>query len=337
MDTLTHTVLGACVGDAIAGRRLGKKAMLWGGLINNLPDIDVVTSLWMSQADGLLAHRGFTHSFLFSLLVTPLLSLILHNRYRSSGMRLWDWLLLCGSGLFIHILIDALTAYGTAWFEPFSHERISLNLLFVADIFYTLPFFIGALMLLYLKKDHPRRIFWVRMSVLVNILYLGFAVRNKVDVDQALRDNLEAKRISYSDYFTTPTPLNNLLWYAVAATDSGYHLGYRSVFDTCEMSDFHFVPRNEHLLGALSEDHEVGQLVRFSEGYYAVESDSGNLVLNDLRFGQVAGWYRPDAPFVFRYSLSTGADNDLVIQRGRMEALSWKSLSELYFRICSCH
>ncbi len=59
MDSLTHTVIGAVVGDAFAGRRLGKKAMLWGALINNLPDIDVLTSFWMTQASGWAQHGDF--------------------------------------------------------------------------------------------------------------------------------------------------------------------------------------------------------------------------------------------------------------------------------------
>ena len=57
MDSLTHTVLGACLGQVIAGKKIGKKAMLWGAIANNIPDIDVITSAWMGQADSLLAHR----------------------------------------------------------------------------------------------------------------------------------------------------------------------------------------------------------------------------------------------------------------------------------------
>jgi len=54
MDSLTHTVLGACLGEVIAGKQLGKKAMLIGALANNLPDIDVLTSFWTGPAEELL-------------------------------------------------------------------------------------------------------------------------------------------------------------------------------------------------------------------------------------------------------------------------------------------
>lgn len=333
MDTLTHTVLGACLGDAIAGKKMGKRAMVWGALANNLPDIDVVTSLWMSQADGLLAHRGFTHSFLFALVMTPVMAYPLYRRFIHYNYTVWDWLMLFGSGLFTHVLIDALTVYGTGWFEPFSHERISLNILFVADLLYTLPFLVVAVLLVSLSRNHPRRAFWQRLAILLNVVYLGFAVRNKIDTDQAARDAFKAQRLHPTSYFTTPTPLNNLLWYIVAADEKGFRIGYRSVLDDYEIAPFTFVPRNDSMIGDNSGNQEVRKLIRFSDGYYALSRDEGQTYLSDLRFGQVGGWYRPDAPFVFRYALAEGADNDLVIQKGRMEALSPESVRSLWRRM----
>lgn len=333
MDTLTHAVLGACVGDAIAGNRMGKKAMLWGAVANNLPDIDVVTSLWMSQADGLLAHRGFTHSILFALVMTPLVAIPLHRRFRHYNYRFLDWVLLFGSGMFIHIFIDAMTAYGTGWFEPFSHQRVSMNLLFVADVLYTLPFLTGAIVLSVLSRHHPRRVFWQRFAILLNVAYLGFVLRNKIDIDQTARDAFESQRIQTVSYFTTPTPLNNFLWYVVGATSNGYYIGYRSILDRQEMPALTFVPRNDSLLKPYRGDAAVDKLIRFSEGYFAVSVQDSQTVLSDLRFGQVGGWDQPAAPFVFRYALSSGANNDLVIQKGRMEAMNPAAVQRLWNRM----
>src|SRR6185295_2394162 len=113
MDTITHTVLRACLGEVIAGKKLGKKAMLLGALANNIPDVDVVTSLWMNDADRLLAHRGFTHSILFALLCTPLLALIAVRLSKKNLLSFNQWMLLFGIGIFTHIFIDAFTVYGT--------------------------------------------------------------------------------------------------------------------------------------------------------------------------------------------------------------------------------
>ena len=62
MDTVTHIVLGACIGEATAGKILGRKAMLFGALSQSLPDIDFIAYFWLDKTDNLLAHRGITHS-----------------------------------------------------------------------------------------------------------------------------------------------------------------------------------------------------------------------------------------------------------------------------------
>ena len=52
--------------------------------------------------------------------------------------------------LCIHVFLDAFNAYGTGWFEPFSHYRVSFNVLFVADPFYSVWLGISFLALLIL-------------------------------------------------------------------------------------------------------------------------------------------------------------------------------------------
>lgn len=332
MDSLTHTVIGAVVGDAFAGRRLGKKAMLWGALINNLPDIDVLTSLWMTHGEGLLAHRGFTHSILFMLLSAPLLAWGLHRRYRATSSYR-DWLWLSGSNLFIHLFIDALTSYGTGWYEPFSHARVSLNLFFVADPLYTLPFLIGAIALVILRRSAPGRIRWHRVGIVWGILYLLFAAWNKNQINREVSRSLAEKQLPVHDFISTPTPLNNFLWYVIAEADSGYFIGYRSVFDPPEPTTFTYFARNDSLLNGWREDPEVQKLIRFSQGMYRVDHQEGHLVFSDLRFGQIGGWMQPEANFVFRYYLDRPEGNDLVIQRGRMEASAPEPLRSLWKRM----
>lgn len=332
MDSLTHTVIGAVVGDAFAGRRLGKKAMLWGALINNLPDIDVLTSFWMTQASGLLAHRGFTHSILFMVIMTPLLAYGLHGRYKTTSSY-QDWLWLSGSNLFIHLFIDALTAYGTGWFEPFSHERVSLNMFFVADPLYTLPFIVGAIALMILRRGSPKRISWHRIGILWGVFYLFFAGWNKYRINQEVTSNVAEQQLPVHDFISTPTPLNNFLWYVIAQGDSGYYIGYRSVFDPKTPMAFTYISRNDALLTPWKDDPEVGKLIRFSEGIYRLDQEDGQTVFSDMRFGQIGGWMDPKANFVFRFYLDRPDGNDLVIQRGRMEASTPEALKSLWNRM----
>ena len=71
MDSLTQLTLGAAVGEAIAGKKLGNKALLWGALAGTIPDLDVVTNFWMNDIEAMAFHRGITHSIFFTI-VAPI-------------------------------------------------------------------------------------------------------------------------------------------------------------------------------------------------------------------------------------------------------------------------
>lgn len=333
MDSLTHTVLGACIGQALAGKKIGKKAMLWGAIANNLPDIDVITSLWMTQADGLLAHRGFTHSILFALLVSPLLAYWLHRKYKETTMTYNNWLVIFLSGNLIHIIIDSFTCYGTGWFEPFSHYRVSFDLIFVADPFFTIAILISSLALLFMKKNNPNRNKWAKGALIICGLYLVLACYDKFIISKNTEEQLALQKLPVSEFIATPTPLNNFLWYIMAKSDSGFYVTYQSVFDKDKKLDFQFHPQNKQLLDSIPVDAEFEKLIRFSKGYYVIDKIQDTTYLCDIRFGQMGGWYIENAKFVFRYSLNKNANNDLVIQRGRFEGSMKEAVGSLYDRI----
>lgn len=334
MDSLTHTVLGACVGEALAGKKLGKHAMFWGALANNIPDVDVITSFWMSQADSLLAHRGFTHSILFALVFPFILAFILSRWHRNKHMLFKDWWMIIASGMFLHIFIDSLTSYGTGWYEPFSHYRVTMNVLFVADPFYTISLLISFAALLFIKGKKKSRRKWTNFGLWISTLYIGYAFINKAIIDNDFKKELSRQNISYTNYFSTPAPLNNFLWYLVAKNDTGYFLGYRSMFDKKNEIDLNYRSKNEYLLSELETDNDLIKLKRFSNGYYSSEKINDTLFLNDLRFGTTGGWADPSADFVFRYCLEKDANNDLVIQRGRFKSAGKDALTSLWKRIC---
>ena len=334
MDSITHTVLGACVGEALAGKKLGKHAMFWGALANNIPDVDVITSFWMSQADSLLAHRGFTHSILFALLFPFILAFILSRWHKNKLMLFKDWWILIASGMFIHIFIDSLTSYGTGWFEPFSHHRVTMNVLFVADPFYTLSLLISFVALLFIKGKKKSRIKWTNFGLWISTLYIGYAFINKAIIDSDFKKELSRQNVQYTNYFSTPAPLNNFLWYLVAKNDTGFFLGYHSMFDKTDEIDLNYRSKNENLLSGLETDNDLLKLKRFSKGYYSSEKVNDTLFLNDLRFGTTGGWTDPSADFVFRYCLEKDANNDLVIQRGRFKSAGKDALTSLWKRIC---
>lgn len=68
MDSLSQIVLGAAVGEAVLGRRIGNRAMVWGAVAGTIPDMDVLGKYFLSELDNLAFHRGISHSFLFCVL-----------------------------------------------------------------------------------------------------------------------------------------------------------------------------------------------------------------------------------------------------------------------------
>ena len=333
MDSLTHIALGACMGDAFAGKQLGKRAMFLGAVAQSVPDIDFIASFWNNTSENLLAHRGFTHSLLFALMITPLLAMLAERWHRPHDISLKKWIIFFGAQALIHLLIDGMNVYGVGWFEPFSHHRVSYNWIFVADPFYSIWLGIAFAVLLILKRNHPRRSWWIKFGVGMSTIYLLYCGLNKIKIDNDVRDVLNKQQISYNSYFTTPTPLNNWLWYVVAANDSGYNIGYRSLFDKERKIDFNFVPRNDSLLKPVSDHEDLQKLVRFSKGYYAIQQWNDTLVFNDIRFGQIIGWEDPTARFAFYYFLQHPEDNSLIVQRGRFAGWNMEAFMALLKRI----
>ena len=321
------------MGEAFLGKPLGKKAMLWGALAQSIPDIDFITSFWMNTPSGLLAHRGFTHSFLFCLLITPLFALLAERLHRPHNIRLAKWMLFFGGVIFIHIFLDAFNNYGVGWFEPFNHYRVSFNALFIADPFFSIWPGVACIALLYLKRRHPYRKHWWRAGLWFSGLYLLFCLNNKSKINATVKYILQEQHISYTRYFTTPAPFQNWLWYVVAGNDSGYYIGFLSVYDSKKQINFQYFPRNDSLLKTVAAHEDLQHLIRFSKQFYTVEKWHDTLVFNDLRFGQIMGWHDPYGKFVFHYFLQQPDDNTLVVQRGRFEGWNRDAVKYLWRRV----
>ena len=74
MDSLTQIILGAAVGEAVLGKKLGNKAMLWGAIAGTIPDLDVYIKLFTDPITATELHRGISHSLFFSIIMAPLLT-----------------------------------------------------------------------------------------------------------------------------------------------------------------------------------------------------------------------------------------------------------------------
>jgi len=333
MDSLTHIALGAIMGDAIAGRQLGKKAMWLGALFQTIPDLDVAAAAWMDLPHELMGHRGFTHSLLFVLLIAALIALAATRWQHKRSISTKHWFLFALAELLTHLLLDGFNNYGTGWLEPFSHHRFSFNAIYVVDPFFSLLPIIGMIVLFLLPVYYKNRTKLHWLFLLLPALYLGYALVNKSLVDKKLQQNIAANFPRAGQSFSTPAPFNVWLWFIVVAQDDGFYYGYRSVFDRTAHIDFNFVHANRDLLQPYQNDPAVQVLKRFSQGFYTVTQQGDSLVFNDLRFGQTAGWANPTNPFVFHYYLNYPDANTLVVQRGRLSGWNKQAIGRYVRRV----
>ncbi len=321
------------MGEAFAGNKVEKKAMLWGSLAQSIPDIDFIAASWLKTSENLLAHRGFTHSILFGVAAAFLMAFFAEKWHRPHNISFNRWLAFFTAAILTHIFLDAFNNYGVGWFEPFSHYRISFNVIYVADPFFSIMPGIALFMLLALKTFSKKRKFWWQAGLGFCFLYLGYCVVNKIIIDHDVKQLLRKQEIAYNTYFTTPAPLQSWLWFIAAGTESGYYVGYRSVFDKSNKLNLKYFPRNAALLNTTENKKEVKELIRFSKGFYTVEQKKDTLVFNDLRFGQVIGWQNPEEAFAFHYYLKPDIDNTLVVQRGRFAKWNRHSFNIFWKRI----
>lgn len=294
MDSFTHIVLGAATGEAVLGKKVGNKALFWGAIAGSFPDFDVLVTPFFEPVKSLFVHRGFSHSIVFAAIAAPLLGWIVSKIYRDATFRQWTWLTLWA--MLIHSGIDCFNTYGTALLEPFSNARLALDSIGIIDFFLLFPLIIVLILILFHKRiDHLRRKF-AYAGLIFTLLFVFFTVINKLQIESKVKKELGLQNIDYFRLKTSPLPISNFLWLAIAEDSAGYHVGYVSNFDKSKI-DFTYISRNQHHIDHLCQNPRVKDLIRFTEGFYKAErKPDGSLWIYDLRFGSMAfddkeNWY----------------------------------------------
>lgn len=333
MDSITQIVLGAACGEAVLGKKIGNKALLWGAVGGTIPDLDVLLNPFFNSVDGLFVHRGYSHSLLFAFMIAPLLGLLLHRFSKNKTVSKIEWTKLFFWSLFTHPLLDAFTGYGTPLFLPFSNYRIDINSIFIVDPLYTLPFAFCLIMIIIARRNISKRKKWNYTGIAISSIYLLFTVINQYSTKTKFDNELQLLGVKTNRSMSFPTPFNNILWCHLAETDTGYFVGYRSMLDKKQTIDFTFFPNHRNLINAFAEDNQLQKLIKFSKGYYIITSEDGKLYFNDIRFGQMGGWDNKQASFVFKFLLEPQADGTLKISNDDWRKARMSGLSSLWQRI----
>lgn len=328
MDSLTQIVLGAAVGEAVLGRKVGNKAMLYGAIAGTIPDLDTFVGYFTDTITAIEIHRGFSHSILFAILFAPVFGFLISKFEKQATWKDWSWLMFWG--LFTHPILDSFTTWGTQLFWPLDF-RLAFKSIFVIDPLYTLPFLFFLLMAVSQKKMSTKRRRYNNTGLIISSSYLLITLLLKGMAFSKFEDSLEKQGIFYQKIDTKPAPLNTILWTANIEAPDAFLIGDYSFFDN-ELIRFRSFPKNHHYLGELRDDLNVQRLIDITGGWYIITEENGELYFNDLRFGKLNP-SNPESQFTFSYRLvqENGTIRAEEVEKDRADAK--RMLSDLWERI----
>ncbi len=282
MDSLTQAVLGASIQGGLLGRWQGRKALLYGALLGSLPDMDVVIDYGDAVAQ-MTYHRGFSHSLLVLSGVALLLTWLV-RRFRPhpgySTQRLFVTLALV---LLTHPLLDSFTSYGTQLFWPLMPIPTAWSSVFIIDPLYTLPLATAVLLgLIFGLRDKTAKA--PLLALALSSLYLASTLAGKYMAEQRVEAQLARQGIQAEALFSTPTPLNSLLWRVVVLDGEYYHEALVGWFDQ-QPPQLSRLPRGAALAQVLADSPAHQRLAWFTDGVLRYDQIGEHLVVTDLRLG----------------------------------------------------
>ena len=308
MDTVSQLALGAAIGEITAGKKLGNKALFFGAMGGLIPDLDILITPFFSESVALGIHRGFSHSLVFGFLAAPILAFLLTKFLPNSNATRWDWTKLAFWSIFTHPLLDAFTSYGTQLYQPFSNYPVSWSSIFIIDPIYTLPLLAALFWIFRFSKEQEKRrkIVTIALAFSTAYLFLGLAVKQVVE--HRIEEELVSQSKPYQKLFTTPSPLNILLWMGIAEHDDQLWITTYSLLDGEEPLRFRKLEKNTHLIASAINQEPIQRLLWFSRGIYTVTTQNGQLYFNDLRFGRSDFWLSDEGNYIFSFRLVPGKE-----------------------------
>ncbi|MEM7664313.1 MAG: metal-dependent hydrolase [Pseudomonadota bacterium] len=254
MDNLTHSLVGALLGQAGLKKKTGlaMPALIIGA---NLPDIDAACFFWLEGQEHLGFRRGITHGPPALVLLPLILAALLwaFDRWQTKrGKRPegrlpvhFGWLFaLSFIGCLTHPALDWLNVYGIRLLEPFSSQWFYGDTLFIIDVWL---WALLAVSVWWSMRKQKRGGNWTKpawIGLIVGLSYIGMngAITNSLVARESQADVIGGER----EVIASPVPL----WFWQRETIIGEDGRYQI-----------FSPEIEHLDNARASDEEYEQHV----------------------------------------------------------------------------
>ncbi len=276
MDPITHGVLGLAVGEAVFGKKLGRKSGLIGAIAAMAPDLDVFIQTAADPFSGLVYHRHFTHALSFipvGALIVALLFCLVFQKLRADFKTTWAVATLSFA---THSLLDSCTSYGTMLYWPFADTRVAWDFIAIIDLFFTLPLFLAWFSSVKIKTPRP---YYLALIFCVVYMVLGAAQHQRAVT--VLKQTVLLTRQHVPERLrATPTIGNLMVWNSVYEFEENLYLDRELVplFGAPKMKSG-AVGKTAPLV----EGRALEIFNWFSDGYLGVVRENP-LTLGDMRY-----------------------------------------------------
>jgi inner membrane protein len=314
MDIITHIALGTVIGEIVLGKKAGKKALLWGAISGIIPDFDTFFIWFLEPSRAALLHRGFTHSLLFLIIVSPLFGWFISSLNKNNhDVKPKHWAILIFINGITHVILDLFTNYGTGFWLPFSQARYAFSTIAIIDIFFSLPLFFAMFWLIFSKRDSKTRIMIPWFALFLSFLYLPYTVINKAHANSVFENALHRQKLPFFQVKAYPQLPSNFLWLCIAKTKDGYWTGYYNQLQK-DSIHFRFIPKNDYWLLDYENNPKIQRLKRFSKNEYSiVHTETGDIIFSVLRFGWLGT--SPKAEPLMSYQIIPKGNDIVVVKR----------------------
>jgi len=277
MDSITQAALGASLAGAVAGKTLGRPALLIGAALGTLPDLDVVIDYGTAVAN-FTQHRGFSHSLFILLPLSVLLAFAFHRWRPAVG--LGRWFALTALILLTHPLLDAFTTYGTQLFWPIG-PPVAISSIFIIDPLYTLPLLAG--IMAFLIRGPQTSV--VMAGLLLSTLYLGWSVTAQQIISERVEPTLATQGLEDAPRLVQPMPFNTILWRVTVVGEDRRAEIVTGFLDDDGPITVEYFPRDPSLARAALSLPEGQRLEWFTRGFLHYDRSGGQLTATDIRLG----------------------------------------------------
>jgi inner membrane protein len=229
LDTLTHALSGALLARATAPKdappRSIPRRVAAGFFACAAPDLDFVIG-FVGPVEYLLSHRGVTHSLILLPLWALLFSWILAKLLREPG----GWRALyavTALSLFVHIVGDLVTSFGTMIFAPLSDWRAAIGTTFIIDLWFSGIIVLGLLgSAVFYRTRIP--------AVVASVVLAGYVGFQHVQKQRATEFGLEfARSIGLEGRVTVhPRPVSPFNWTVFVSDDETHRFSHINLVRT---------------------------------------------------------------------------------------------------------